>query len=387
MLLRHGRDAVCFDCPFSPTRPRAPGSMRSKCCGQYVGPLSESQRIKILRLLSQGLTQSKVAKMVGCSQPTVSNTARCFKKYHSVRTRPRSGRPRKISPGAMGALKAAVVQHLVKPRASLANCQQWLLEHRGLQVAPSTLHRSLKRAGLRRYTVRQKPLLTAAAIQHRKKVAIGWSTWRSMTLARAVFSDEASVGKQLHFGKEVVFDKPHAPFLISRVRPVPASKGITVNVWAAITNRGILAHRVYEGVMNSDLYLKIMRYTFMPAARKRFGTRRSFWSQQDNARYHHEARVKVMMHGPSWRRVRLLDWPSYSPDLNIIENLWPRLRERVVALKPRSKADITTAIDTVIAQMNAEEPTTHYFKNLFASFPTRCQEVVAGEGFSVDHEM
>ena len=91
------------------------------------------------------------------------------------------------------------------------------------------------------------------------------------------------------------------------------------------------------------------------------------------------------MLGPSWKKVHVLDWPPYSPDLNIIENFWVQLQARVAAAKPQTKEEIKNAITLAITQMNKEEPKTNYFHKLFLSFPTRCAEVKGTEGLPVDH--
>lgn len=347
--------------------------------------LSEARRIKILRLCDRGYSQKKVASIVGCSQSTVSRTCDRFARYHTVRSRKSPGRPRIIPPRALTRLITAIKKHQVMPRASIAACQQWLVDHHRLHIQQRTLYTALHREGLKSFSVRAKPALTAAAVEKRKKAAEDWSKWSTIILARCVFSDEAGITRLPHRGREVVLDVRGAPFHGGRSRPQPVNVGIKLNVWAAITNRGVLAHRVYEGTMNSDLYRRVLRYDLLRAAKKRFGTRRSWRFQQDNARYHTERRVKNMMHGPAWRKIHVLDWPPYSPDLNIIENFWVRLQAMVAAREPKSKDDIKMAITLAITQMNKEERKTNYFHNLFNSFPTRCAELMAAEGLPVDH--
>ena len=200
-----------------------------------------------------------------------------------------------------------------------------------------------------------------------------------------MFSDEAAIARLPHHGREVVLGVRGQPFHGGRSRPQLANVGVKVNIWAAITNRGVLAYHLYDSTMNSTLYLKILRHSLLSAARKRFGTRHAWRFQQDNAPYHKERRVKKYMQTPSWKKIRVLDWPPYSPDLNIIENFWALLQQRVAVQEPHNKDDIKTAITLAITQMNKEEPKTKYFHKLFLSFPTRCAAVEAAGGLPVDH--
>lgn len=387
-LLRHVRDAVCFDflkhLALGP-QPTALVPMRYNGKGEPKPRLTEARRIKILRLKAKNFSKDKIAAIVGCSPGSVSYTLRRFARYHTVQDRPRTGRPRIIPARALAGLIAAIDKRKIKPRASLAACQQWLQEHHGLQIKLPTLYAALHREGLKSFSVRAKPIVSPAAVEKRLAAAEDWSKWSPTILSRCVFSDEAAVARLPHHGREVVFGKRGKPFHGGRSRPQPANVGVKVNIWAAITNRGVLAYRMYDSIMNSTLYRKILLHNLARAARKRFGTRRSWWFQQDNAPYHKERSIKKLMLGPSWKKVHVLDWPPYSPDLNIIDNFWVQLQARVAAAKPQTKEEIKNAITLAITQMNKEEPKTNYFHKLFLSFPTRCAEVKGTEGLPVDH--
>jgi transposase len=188
-----------------------------------------------------------------------------------------------------------------------------------------------------------------------------------------------------HPGKKVVYDKAKAPFNPSRMRPRVSDKVLTVNVWAAITDKGFLAYHIYEGTLNADGYMDILQAKLLPAARKHFGSKGQWRFQQDNAPIHTAKKVKAMFKKPKWKNVTVIDWPPYRPDLNLIENAWVQLQRKVAMRSPKGKENVKKAIVEAIAQMNKEEPKTNYFHNLFASFPKRCQEVVDNNGFPTRH--
>ena len=79
--------------------------------------------------------------------------------------------------------------------------------------------------------------------------------------------------------------------------------------------------------------------------------------------------------------VNVLDeWPSMSPDLNPIENLWAIMKAKVSEIGPTTIEDLISVIFDV---WNSISMTT--ISNLIDSMPRRLKKVLKSEGNPIDY--
>ena len=102
--------------------------------------------------------------------------------------------------------------------------------------------------------------------------------------------------------------------------------------WGCITFDGVGTLTEIEGNMNTTKYLETLGDNVWPVIAKIFPNG-GYIFQDDNAPCHASRRAV------QWKReneLNCLNWPSQSPDLNIIENVWRTIKIKL----QNSKCDI-----------------------------------------------
>jgi len=96
--------------------------------------------------------------------------------------------------------------------------------------------------------------------------------------------------------------------------------------------------------------------------------------QQDNARPH---TARLTTGNLQQQGIRLMGWPSMSPDLNPIEHLWDHIQREIDATLPRP----TTAQELEQAFVQAwGNVNVRLVNRLIRSMPARCRSVIDANG-------
>ncbi|KAF7668387.1 hypothetical protein LDENG_00017740 [Lucifuga dentata] len=104
-------------------------------------------------------------------------------------------------------------------------------------------------------------------------------------------------------------------------------------VWGCMSSSGGELQFI-DGIMNANSYCQILEEKMLPSVR-RLG--RGLRFQHDNDLKHSAKKISNIL---KRKKVKVLDWPIMSPDLNPID-LWNALKRKVEQLQPSNLSNLT----------------------------------------------
>ncbi|CAF3082370.1 unnamed protein product [Rotaria sp. Silwood2] len=127
--------------------------------------------------------------------------------------------------------------------------------------------------------------------------------------------------------------------------------------------------------MNSSKYIEILDanlmlvFNLLPAS-----CCRRIIFQHDNAKPHVSAKTKAYL---KKNRINVLLWSANSPDINMIENVWSIIDDKLLKYSISSTEQLKNAMIKIWNEISIET-----IKKLYSSVPDRLEQVIQRKGFS-----
>jgi DDE superfamily endonuclease/Transposase len=287
----------------------------------------------------------------------------------NLKDKHRSGRPSVLSVWEKGLIAASARVH---PRQSTP--PQLCLEL-DLDCSPRTVRRTLDDANLRAHHARHLYPLSPVQIQRRLSFAQGYGGWTKQQWDVVLFGDETTFATINYFTVWVQSEPntSYAPEHIAAHLPHPPK----VHAWGCISSAGVGTLYTFKETLDGSLMRSIYDTCLLESAEKLFHLPRQWYFLHDNDPKHTDGRVKEWLHRNG---VTTMDFPTYSPDLNPIENVWSEMKRRV---NEHRCPDSDTLQDAIHEEWLKIDVT--YLRRLVHSMPKRCEKVVAAHGFRVHY--
>jgi transposase len=327
--------------------------------------LSRDEKVQILTLLGQGFSGRKIAAVIGHDVTTVCRLAKKWKTSQSLDRTIGSGRPRITS----AVDDRALIHHVQNDRFASATDLQKLSVFEKLSLR--TIRRRITESGeFNSYWAAHKPFISESNRVKRLKWCkdrIGWPVERWLNV---LWTDESPF--VLRFNrKKRVWRRANERYAIECVKgSIKHDKKI--NVWGAFAAHGVGSLIMVDGILEQIQYRDILDTYMLPSKDVLFGDG-DWLFQQDNDPKHTAILTR------DWfiaNNVPLMEWPSQSPDLNPIENLWTILDLSCKDRNPQNEQELFEILEQAWHQLN---PDTLY--KLVASMPRRCADVIANNGY------
>lgn len=300
-----------------------------------------AQNIKDLvkRLHGENKSYREIAHIADISIGTVYNIVK--NKYKDVKKKP--GPKSKITKSQLVAIKRKVAnmnedQIKVSSNKIRDECS---LSH----VTSRTVRTALRNLNFNYLEVKQMIKLTKKQRQKRVELATLWlnSMW---PWDKVIWSDE----------KRFNLDGPDSYCTWGRKDQIEQRDrrqqgGASVQIWGMLMPDGSLIYKELHQRSNSSDYIDLLKDFVKPQLDSELDGNYVF--QQDNAAIHTSAQTLTWM---DTANMPYMEWPSRSPDLNPIENVWSLLSSIVYDGKQyRNTRELRNAIEKAVNQINQKD--------------------------------
>jgi hypothetical protein len=262
---------------------------------------------------------------------------------------------------------------------------QRALANEGIAVSTTYL-RDLRKSNeppIKPRRLKHKPKMTQAQQDYRVvfcQLHAG-DPWRSW-----IFSDEFTI--EVSLGKCLIWNSTSA----ADVPVIPTTKDVArFHVFAAVTYDGTLTLQFYDAAMNSRSFTQLLDSGVFPEIQRvREGEQcvlqhdnHPIWTSRETQDF---LRDNALVASGLIKTLKPDEWPAYSPDLNLIENMMAHVKTEV-EVRFLEEGILEPTIEQWKQYLQEEWARVPAWKihHYYNSMPQRCADVIARDGRPLDN--
>lgn len=334
--------------------------------------LTTEERQRIRTLYFDGhLSQPRIQETTGYTKYQIRHAIRA----PAAEVAPRSGRPRVITADQELELIRYVCESKAHRRMSFLELSIALFNSLLNWI---TIRNALYRHGFRRRVARKKPPISEANQQKRLAWAIEHKDWTLEQWRTILWSDETWVVGGPHRKQYVTrrIDEEWDPTCIVEKHQRKGGWMFWGCFYGSTKGPGIFWEKEW-GSINEYSYRKNILpnvHEFIDDTFEQHHLQLSF--MQDGAPGHRAAGTKKDLEN---RKIRVVDWPPFSPDLNPIESCWNWMKDYIEDKYGLEEKPSYAKLKRYVEEAWQELPES-YLQTLLDSMPSRCEAVIAANG-------
>jgi transposase len=298
---------------------------------------------------------------------TVYTVLRNFQCRGAVESPKSPGRPKKLSNRDKRSLGRALLKDRRQPLAELTSILP-------MKVHTCTVRTSLHELGFQSRVAVKKPFLSDQHKAKRLKFAKEYKKWTVEDWKSVIWTDESSfeIGKNTR--QTVVWRKVDERHRSECLAPTFKSGRTSTMVWGAfVASTKLPLVFMPPGRRTATDFVEIVYEPVLGPFLEAQGTASNLILMEDGAPVHRSNTPKCWRQS---RKLKKLEWPANSPDLNPIENLWKLLKDHVQQKhRPAHANEMNMALTTEWEAITSEK-----LESLVASMPERIAAVIRAKG-------
>jgi len=339
-------------------------AISSKSSSATHSHLTHFQRSSIATLHSVGMDEEHISHIVNTDKRTAHKWIERAHESLEMKDLERSGRPNVLTEEEKTLIVATTK---LQPTHSTPPQIKRRLD---LDCSHRTIRRVLDNANLHSRVIRKKHILTEVEKKKRLSFAEGYKHWTKKDWERILFADEKNFHSNYYMSR-FTQREPNTALDDLHILPYLTHPPL-VHVWACFSHSGLGTLYSFEETLNGQYMTSIFDCCLKESANKLFPHYGQWYFIQDNSRIHTDKRVTAWLHNHG---ISCIQMPTYSPDLNPIEHLWPHIEARVEMHNTTNKDDLHKAVHEEWKKTDER-----FFKHLIHSMPRRLNAVIEAHG-------